>query len=90
MPCTFLSLVAERLHRFERAVVIRVADQEQRPAFLRGQDVALGVERHRDQRAGLLVGHQPLDGELGIDHEPRAFVAMTTSSPHGSTPPSGP
>ena len=69
-----LELVAKRLHRFERAVAIGVADQEQRSAFLRRQDVALGVEGHRDQRAGLLVGHHPLDGELGIDHEPRAFV----------------
>ena len=44
------------------------------PALARSQDVARRVERHRDQRAGLLVGDEPLDGEFGIDQKPRAFV----------------
>ena len=58
----------------KRSVLLLVANQEQPAALARCQDVAVGVERHRDQRAGLLVRHKALDDELRIGQKARSFV----------------
>ena len=85
-----LELVAERLHGFERAVAIRVADQQQRPAFLRGEDVAFALNAMAiSEPACSSVTIRSMTNSGSIMNREPSFE-ITTSSPHGSTPPSGP
>ena len=72
----------------EQAVAIVVADQDQRPVLARGDDLAELVERHGDQRAGLLGIDDPLDAELAAARLKRPCAPATvTSLPQGSVAP---
>src|SRR5262249_3775699 len=66
--------LAEWRDGIELAVVVGVANEEEAAAFLRGENVAVGGEPHSDERAGLFVGDEALDGGFGVDQESRAFV----------------
>ena len=69
-----LDLVAVAGHAVVNAVAVGVGEQHQVAAFLRGDDVAAGVEGHGDERADFVVAHEALDGELAVDDEPGALA----------------
>ena len=58
-----LKLATKWRNGLEFSVVVGIADQEQRPTFLRGQDIAIGIELHGDERASLFIGDESLTEE---------------------------